>query len=559
MEVKKCVERVFCNENVNAILLFLVGMAFITVIARMADSFMVPQVVVGASQEMRLQYPMEIEGQIRAKGKRAVYCMENLRVAQVMVEKGDRVEKGDLLFTVDKDGLQEQIQQIGQEIQKGGLQMEDLERAYDKQAAQQAQEYRRAKEDYQEAERAAENAVNAAYQEMEKARQELSQHDGVRPVEDFGGMGERILGSGEIERGEVKGYNIGGQENRLEMKGNEAGEGGTEVDEAGEGGTEVDGETGVNGVGKAGTGVDEAGEGGTEVDGEKEAGEVQDHERIEDTGLESSLAVWVQKREELAQQYAEKQKLYEDAVASKDVSLKNAARQLEDCSQEISRDNAQALLQMEQEKLFDTLQELEEIDKADGKICASLDGKVFECVLSTGSITTTEPALILEDLSQPLQFEGMISQSDCPWVEEGIECSLKAKGGLAPIEGLKISKVAEDEEGQGAYRVVAEVHSDSAIQTGEATLSFTQESGRYSDCIPVSSLHTGDAGNYIFGIKEDITILGIQSVAERIPVTPIEENGEYVAVKEDLSAYSAIIINASKSIKEGDRVRIAEE
>ena len=179
MDWKKYLMGVFRNENMQVFLLFLAGMAIMTVIARMADSFMLPQVSVGKAEEMRLQYPMEIEGRIQAKGKQALYCRENLRVAQVLVQKGDTVKKGDVLFAIDIEDLQDQIQQAEQELLKYDLQIEDLERTYQKQAAQQAQSYSRAKEDYQDAQKSAGAAVEAAYQEMEKARAELAQGQAV--------------------------------------------------------------------------------------------------------------------------------------------------------------------------------------------------------------------------------------------------------------------------------------------------------------------------------------------------------------------------------------------
>ena len=181
MDGKKYLACMFRNENMHVFLLFLAGMAIMTVIARMADSFMLPQVSVGKAEEMRLQYPMEIEGRIQAKGKQALYCRENLRVAQVLVRKGDAVKKGDVLFTINIEDLQEQIQQAEQEMLKYDLQIEDLERAYQKQAAQQAQSYGRAKEDYQDAQKSAGAAVENAFQEMEMARAELAQHDAARP------------------------------------------------------------------------------------------------------------------------------------------------------------------------------------------------------------------------------------------------------------------------------------------------------------------------------------------------------------------------------------------
>ncbi len=573
MDWKKYLARMSQNENVHVLLLFLAGMAVLTVLARVADSFMVPQVSVGKAVEMRLQYPMEIEGRIRAKGEQAMYCRENLRVAQVLVQKGDSVKKGDVLFTLDKEDLQGQIKEAEQEIRKYELQIEDAKQAYQKQAAQQSRAYERAKEDYQDAQKAAKAAQEEAYLEMEQAREALEQHDGAKPEE---AQGQYHSSDGDAKpdgRGKAEGTgNLEPEEGKIAEEEAAIVPGGGKAEDASQTYPRGDKERAKE------AGENDAGEGRKE-EGKKEAEEMDigpnadknEEEKIgEGNGegaseldipvdKESAFSIWLQKREELAQQYADKQKQYQDAAASTAEAVKTAARQVEDCMDGVSKDNAETLLQLEKEKLSSSLQGLKELEQADGKVYAEQDGRILECFLSTGGRTSAEPALVFEDLSQPLQFEGTVSWQPGLSIEEGLECSLQAKGEPVPVEGLKITKVTEEAmEGpeSRAYCVIAEIGTGRVSQTGEATLSVTRESQRYPNCVPVSALYSGSAGDYIIGIQEDITILGVQAVAEIIPVTPMEENGEYVAVKESLAAYEAIAIHASKSIKEGDRVRI---
>lgn len=573
MDWKKYLARMSQNENVHVLLLFLAGMAVLTVLARVADSFMVPQVSVGKAVEMRLQYPMEIEGRIRAKGEQAMYCRENLRVAQVLVQKGDSVKKGDVLFTLDKEDLQGQIKEAEQEIRKYELQIEDAKQAYQKQAAQQSRAYERAKEDYQDAQKAAKAAQEEAYLEMEQAREALEQHDGAKPEE---AQGQYHSSDGDAKpdgRGKAEGTgNLEPEEGKIAEEEAAIVPGGGKAEDASQTYPRGDKERAKEAE------ENDAGEGRKE-EGKKEAEEMDigpnadknEEEKIgEGNGegaseldipvdKESAFSIWLQKREELAQQYADKQKQYQDAAASTAEAVKTAARQVEDCMDGVSKDNAETLLQLEKEKLSSSLQGLKELEQADGKVYAEQDGRILECFLSTGGRTSAEPALVFEDLSQPLQFEGTVSWQPGLSIEEGLECSLQAKGEPVPVEGLKITKVTEEAmEGpeSRAYCVIAEIGTGRVSQTGEATLSVTRESQRYPNCVPVSALYSGSAGDYIIGIQEDITILGVQAVAEIIPVTPMEENGEYVAVKESLAAYEAIAIHASKSIKEGDRVRI---
>ncbi len=546
MDGKKYLACMFRNENMHVFLLFLAGMAIMTVIARMADSFMLPQVSVGKAEEMRLQYPMEIEGRIQAKGKQALYCRENLRVAQVLVRKGDAVKKGDVLFTINIEDLQEQIQQAEQEMLKYDLQIEDLERAYQKQAAQQAQSYGRAKEDYQDAQKSAGAAVENAFQEMEMARAELARHEAARPESGGGSQAVEGEGSGGSQAAELEGS---GGSQAVELEG------------VSENILEFGGREGISNVPIENV-MEASGTGTKELEKSDGTGEDQNEGENKKSELISSIEAWSQKREELAQQYAEKQKLYQEAAAAKEEAVKTASRQLEDCSESVSQDNAIELLQLEKEKLSRSIIGLEELKQADGKICAEADGEIAECALSVGAMTTSEPALLLEDFSQPLQFEGMLTQPEGAPIEEGTECTLQIEGEPGFIEGIQITKVIEETE-EGAegrsYSVIAEISTDSVHPTGAATLSFTRESQRYQNCVPLSALYRESTGNYILGVKEDVTILGVQDVAERIPVTPIEENGQYVAVQEALSAYSAIVTNASKTIKEGDRVRIIQE
>ena len=99
--------------------------------ARAADNFLIPRVSVSSPAEKKLEYHVQIQGQIQAEKEAAVYCRENLRVAQVPVREGEQVQKGELL-AVDLDSLSLRIRELEQEIQKMNLQIEDLQTAYQK-------------------------------------------------------------------------------------------------------------------------------------------------------------------------------------------------------------------------------------------------------------------------------------------------------------------------------------------------------------------------------------------------------------------------------------------
>lgn len=419
MQLLKRGRSLLCNQGSRALAIFLAVMAVMTMISRAVDSLMIPQVSVCEFEEMKLEYPLEIEGRVGTVGKCAIYCQDNLRIENVWVQKNDVVEKGDLLFSLDMEELKEKIRQMEQEVRKYDLQMEDIENAYQQQVNQ---------------------------QDVSSVGEESGKSNTVMVTADQGDMDKS--------------------------------------------------------------------EGGNTRPG---------------------------------------------------------------------KDNAAALLQLDKQETEALLDSLYTLQKKKGKVCAEFAGRVFECTISTGSITSPEPVMILEDFSQPLQFEGTVGKDGEPCakegtdgesertykeesivgvkknlnIEEGVECTLEMEEDGTILEGVAISKITEGEE--GTYRVIAEIEDMSLHQTGGSVLSFTKESRKYRSCVPLSALYSGKTGYYVIVVEEDKTILGIQSVARFVSVTVIENNDEYAAVEGNLSENDKIVVQANKEVKEGERVRIIEE
>lgn len=172
-------------QNCRVVLMFFIGMAAMSLLSRAADSFLVPQVTTASPESMKLEYPTEIEGRISATESRAIYCIENLRVAHVEIKPNDMVKEGDLLFSIDKTDLEEKIQQAEQESQKLSIQINDLEQTRQAQASQHIMALRRAKEDYQDISNSSNAAVDAACWELEQAKDALSLHDSQKAQETF--------------------------------------------------------------------------------------------------------------------------------------------------------------------------------------------------------------------------------------------------------------------------------------------------------------------------------------------------------------------------------------
>lgn len=523
MKLKPYPTTFFQNRQFHAISVFLVGMAAMTVISRAADSFMLPQVQVTSTETMALQYPLEIQGNIVPKQQRAVYCPENLRIGQVQVQKNDIVAKGDLLFSADPKDLSDNIRKTEQELKKLELQIRDLESSQNSQARQHELNLNRAREDYNHTSAEAESAVTAARHELEQARNDLAVHESQK------------------------------QEETLNSQ-------------------KSDTETGCPDSQEPGL-TDESQD-------PQEPGltdENQDSQKISRTGEENPLSAWNRKREELEQICQEKQKRYEEAVAAQNTSLKAAARQVEDASLPLTQDHSAQLLRSDQENLIHTLQELKELREAEGKVYSEYDGQILECSISTGSITSPEPVIILGDFSQSFRFEGILDETvpeeDMSYgsgsvrrpagstgmicLEENMEGILRMQNDSTPEKTVKITNVSKDEN--NSCRITADLNDQEFSRPGEAVLDLTSESRIWPCCIPLSALHSGESGDFVIRVTESPTILGLCSTAEYVPVTILEKNSQYAAVEGSLSPTDQIIVNASKAVKEGDRIRIIED
>lgn len=440
MQRKEEIRRIACKWGRHAVVMFLSVMAVLTLLSRVVDSYVIPQAAVCTLEEMQLSYEWKVEGRVRTKGRRALYCQENLRIENVWVQENDIVQKGDLLFTLDRKDLQTKIARMEEEIHKYDLQIADMEHASQMQADPQSFQ----------ADQAAEGDSNILIVTPDQAN-----------------------------------------------------------------------------VAKAGN---------------------------------------------------------FDMISS---------------SAGAENSNAADIQRLEKKQAQESLQQLYLLREAKGQVCAQFAGGIFTCAISTGSLTSAEPVLIVEDFRQPFQFEGIVGgngysyagadaageedslamnesgaggnlslagagspnlnmrgNQDFP-VEEGLEGTLEMGDGDVVLEGVKISKVAEGEE--GTYRVTAELADGSVSRTGNAVLRFTKESRRYRKCVPRSALHEERSGYYVMVVKEEKTVLGIKPVAQYVPVTLIEHNDEYAAVEGNISEDDKMIVDTNKEIKEGKRVRIVEE
>ena len=90
-----------------------------------------------------------------------------------------------------------------------------------------------------------------------------------------------------------------------------------------------------------------------------------------------------------------------------------------------------------------------------------------------------------------------------------------------------------------------------------ARFKVVTQSERFDLCVPIQALHEGsDKRYYIFVTREQEEILGTELVADQVEVDIIDKNDSTAAVEGALSSKENVIVDSSKYINDGDRVRV---
>lgn len=152
---------------------FLIFMWVCTVVSKSIYTTKLPMVSTITPESKYVEHKVEAEGVVVEGGKQAVTVLSGLRVESLMVQVGDKVETGDVLFQVDMDDLKEIIEEKQVKISSTQMQINAL--LNNKELAQQKKEIEeaRAREDYDTTSRLENTDVGRAQDQVARAEEAL--------------------------------------------------------------------------------------------------------------------------------------------------------------------------------------------------------------------------------------------------------------------------------------------------------------------------------------------------------------------------------------------------
>lgn len=258
------------------------------------------------------------------------------------------------------------------------------------------------------------------------------------------------------------------------------------------------------------------------------------------------------------------------SVKQAEDSLKEARQSLDKSNREYAKTKKEDSLQAQkdaidaekaQEAMDKQRKEVEKLKEADDTACvvAPEDGIITNINLKEGDKVSNEAALAslqLEDSGYEVSCK--ITKNDARLIKVGDEATIENVWGNDTSAEVKSIKADPDDPNKSMV-VVFEVKGED-ISIGQ-TLQFAvgEKSQRYDAVVPNNAVKEDNGGHYVLVVTVKSTPLGNRYIIKKVEVTVRASDTSKSAIEGDVTEYDNVVTNASKSIDNGQQVRLSEK
>lgn len=157
-----------------AFFVFMIFMWFCTVLSKSIYVSKLPIVTTESIEQKYVEHIVQADGIVIAGEKIPVTVLGGLRVDKLMVQAGDRVEEGDVIFTIDMEDLDDVIEDKQTAISKLQVQINTVVQNEELVRQKKEREEQRAREDYDAIARRENTLVGRAANEYSKVEDKMS-------------------------------------------------------------------------------------------------------------------------------------------------------------------------------------------------------------------------------------------------------------------------------------------------------------------------------------------------------------------------------------------------
>ena len=556
-------------KAIKALAGFLILMFFLTILSRAADSLTIAKVTASAATGGVINHNIETDGNITPNKDIAISTSADIKIASVEATEGKTVKKGDVLIQLDMDDLKTKLLKAQKDLAVAQATASDKKANEAIEADNKARSLERSYEDYNQTISDADDAVSKAKDNMSEAWKayndykknnnnnsddtdttvsdslqktvEEKQEAYDKAVDELDGVEKHIEYDvyEEIKKARAR---VDENGNKVEL---------SQADEQTIRETVNARPENVSLLKNANDKVDEAKDALSEAENALSAYNEQQNN--------NSSASYDEQLKALYDDYKSKEEAYDEAIKQRKSTIQSADRSLEDANTPESVDTASALTENDdlQEKQL-AVDKLQKVMDAGGKVTAPSDGLVTKVNVTTGEATTEDTAIRISDQSAGYKFAATLDKSDAKFLAKDDKVTLDLGNGTS-VEGLKIQSIDVSQEDKNSYELTVSIPAKVKKIGTIATLKVEKASKKYDTCVPLTALHSDGDKYYVYVINEKDTILGTETAVDKVQVEILDKNNEQAAIDGAFSWDQKFVLTSSKTLRDGDRVRLLEE
>lgn len=552
-------------KAVKALAGFLILMFLLTILSRAADSLTIAKVTASAATGGVISHNIEVDGNITPNKDIAISTSANIKIASVEATEGKTVKKGDLLIQLDTDDLKKKLLQAQKELQVAKATASDKKANEAIAADTKSKSLQRSYEDYNQTVADANDSVSKAKSAMNEAWNAYNTYKNSNS------------NSGETDTTVSDSLEKTVEEKQLAYDKAVANLDGVEKD------IEADVQKEIEKASK-----DESNNPITLTQEDKQKIREQVNARPENVSLlqnandqintakdalaeaenalsayneqqnNSSSASYDEQLKTLYDDYKSKEEAYNEAVKQRQSTIQSADRTLEDAKAPENVDTATALTEnddLEEKQL--AVDELQKVMDVNGKITAPSDGLITKVNVTTGETTTEDTAIRISDQSAGYKFTATLDKASAKYLSKDDKVTLDLGNGTT-VEGLTVQSIDVSAEDKNSYELTVSIPAKVKKLGSIATLKVEKASKKYDTCVPLGALHSDGDKYYVYVINEKDTILGTETAVDKVQVDILDKNNEQAAIEGSFSWGQQFVLTSSKTLRNGDRVRLVE-
>ena len=554
-------------KAIKALAGFLILMFLLTILSRAADSLTIAKVTASAATGGVISHNIETDGNITPNKDIAISTSADIKIASVEATEGKTVKKGDVLIQLDMDDLKTKLLKAQKDLAVAQATASDKKANEAIEADNKARSLERSYEDYNQTISDADDAVSKAKDNMSEAWNAYNDYkkNNNNNSDDTDTTVSDSLQKTVEEKQEA--YDkavdeLDGVEKHIEydvceeIKKARVDENGNEVKLSPDDEQKIRKEVNtrpenVSLLKNANDKVDKAKDALSEAENALSAYNEQQSN--------NSNASYDEQLKALYDDYKSKEEAYDEAIKQRKSTTQSADRSLEDANTPESVDTASALTENDdlQEKQL-AVDKLQKVMDAGGKVTAPSDGLVTKVNVTTGEATTEDTAIRISDQSAGYKFAATLDKSDAKFLAKDDKVTLDLGNGTS-VEGLKIQSIDVSQEDKNSYELTVSIPAKVKKIGTIATLKVEKASKKYDTCVPLTALHSDGDKYYVYVINEKDTILGTETAVDKVQVEILDKNNEQAAIDGAFSWDQKFVLTSSKTLRDGDRVRLLEE